>query len=73
MNTKNDILDKNYPQYNDYYFKSVLRQCVIRLLKFFGIPHTIDTMILSEYTAVVHGISRIDSLGEVKSDEKRSF
>ena len=70
MNTKNDILDKNYPQYNDYYFKSVLRQRANGLLRFVGIPYQIDTMILSEYTTVGPGISRIDFAGDVKSDEK---
>lgn len=72
MNTKDDILDKNYLQYNDYYFKSVLRQRANGLLKFVGIPYRIDTMILSEYTTVGPGISRIDFAGDVKSDEKRS-
>ena len=70
MDTKNDILDKNYPQYNDYYFKSVLRQRANGLLRFVGIPYQIDTMILSEYTTVGPGISRIDFAGDVKSDEK---
>ena len=70
MNTKNNILDKNYPQYNDYYFKSVLRQRANGLLKFIGIPYQIDTMILSEYTTVGPGISRIDFAGDVKGDEK---
>lgn len=71
MDTKNDILDKNYPQYNDYYFKSVLRQRANGLLRFVGIPYQIDTMILSEYTTVGPGISRIDFAGDVKSDEKK--
>ena len=71
MNTKNNIPDKNYPQYNDYYFKSVLRQRANGLLKFIGIPYQIDTMILSEYTTVGPGISRIDFAGDVKSDEKK--
>jgi len=70
MNAKNDILDKNYPQYNDYYFKSVLRQRANGLLKFLKIPYQIDAMILSEYTTVGPGISRIDFAGDVKGDEK---
>ena len=70
MNAKNDILDKDYPQYNDYYFKSVLRQRANGLLKFVGIPYQIETMILSEYTTAGPGISRIDFAGDVKGDEK---
>lgn len=70
MNSNNEILDKKYPQYHDYYFKSVLKSRANGLLKFIGIPYMIETIILSEYTTLTPGISRIDFAGDARKDGK---
>jgi len=41
MSSVNQISDKKYAQYNDYYFKSVLLERANGLLKFIGIPYEI--------------------------------
>ena len=71
MTLQNDILDKKYPQYNDYYFKSILRERANGLLKFIGIPYELDSFIMSEYTTAGPGISRIDFAGNVIKDGKK--
>lgn len=66
MSSVNQISDKKYAQYNDYYFKSVLLERANGLLKFIGIPYEIVSIMLSEFTNVGPGISRIDFAGDVK-------
>lgn len=70
MSSVNQISDKKYAQYNDYYFKSVLLERANGLLKFIGIPYEIVSIMLSEFTNVGQGISRIDFAGDVKKDDK---
>lgn len=70
MSSVNQISDKKYAQYNDYYFKSVLLERANGLLKFIGIPYEIVSIMLSEFTNVGPGISRIDFAGDVKKDDK---
>ena len=69
MSSVNQISDKKYAQYNDYYFKSVLLERANGLLKFIGIPYEIVSIMLSEFTNVSPGISRIDFAGDVKKDD----
>lgn len=69
MSSVNQISDKKYAQYNDYYFKSVLLERANGLLKFIGIPYEIVSIMLSEFTNVGPGISRIDFAGDVKKDD----
>ncbi|MDO5815219.1 MAG: hypothetical protein Q4Q18_06240 [Methanobrevibacter sp.] len=68
MNSKNEFLDKTYKQYNDYNFKSILRQRANGLLKFIGIPYEIENVLSSEYTNLGPSISRLDFVGEVIKD-----
>lgn len=68
MNAEKGLLDKNYPQYNDYNFKSILHQRANGLLKFIGIPYEILSVTLSEYMNLGPGISRIDFAGDVYKD-----
>lgn len=70
MESKKDFLNKNYPQYNDYDFKSILLRRANGLLKFIGIPYDITSLMLSEYTSLSPGISRIDFAGEAVKDNK---
>lgn len=50
----------DYAHYNDYNFRSILHRRADGLLKFMGIPYRIENIILSEYTTLEPGISRID-------------
>ena len=68
MNSKTEFLDKTYKQYNDYNFKSILRQRANGLLKFIGIPYEIENVLSSEYTNLGPSISRQDFVGEVIND-----
>ena len=71
MILKKDFKDKKYVHYNDYNFKGILESRANGLLKFIGIPYTMQTRIMSEYTNIDPGISRIDFAGEAIKDGKR--
>ncbi len=70
MSSNNKISDKNYPHYNDYCFKSILVERANGVLKFLGILYIIFSIILSEYTNVDPGISRIDFAVDAINGEK---
>ncbi|WP_407392337.1 hypothetical protein [Methanobrevibacter sp.] len=70
MNSEKEFSDMNYSHYNDFYFKSVLHKRANGLLKFIGIPYKIERIILSEYTTLEPGISRIDFAGDARKDGK---
>ena len=68
MVLKKDFLDEKYGHYHDWNFKRILEDRANGLLKFIGIPYRMHTRILSEYTNIDPGISRIDFAGEAEKD-----
>ena len=70
MNGEIEISDKQYGQYNDYTFKSILLQRANGLLKFVGIPYKINRALISEVTNLGPSISRLDFVGEAERDGK---
>ena len=69
MSFKEGIIDKKYPQYNDYNFKSILRKRANGLLKFIGIDYKIRRMISSELTSIGPNIHRLDFAGEADLED----
>ena len=61
---------KQYAQYNDYAFKSILLERANGLLKFVGIPYRINRTLISEITNLGPSISRLDFVGEANHDGK---
>ena len=57
-------------RYNDYYFKSVLRKRANGILKFIGLPYTIQIVYVSEYMGIGPSVSRVDFAGDAKKDKK---
>ena len=70
MAKENDIHDYNYPQYNDYAFRSILQKRANGLLKFVKIPYKLNRMLISEVTNFGPSISRMDFVGEADGDGK---
>ena len=70
MAKENDIHDYNYPQYNDYAFRSILQKRANGLLKFVKIPYNLNRMLISEVTNFGPSISRMDFVGEADGDGK---
>ncbi len=70
MTNEIEILDKQYAQYNDYAFKSILLERANGLLKFVGIPYRINRTLISEITNLGPSISRLDFVGEANHDGK---
>jgi predicted transposase/invertase (TIGR01784 family) len=70
MAKENDIHDYNYPQYNDYAFRSILQKRANGLLKFVKIPYRLNRMLISEVTNFGPSISRMDFVGEADGDGK---
>jgi predicted transposase/invertase (TIGR01784 family) len=70
MNSQNDFLDKSYGHYNDFNFKSILMKRANGLVKFMGIPYVIISIILSEFTMLGPGISRIDFAADARNGDK---
>ena len=70
MAKENDIHDYNYPQYNDYAFRSILQKRANGLLKFVKIPYGLNRMLISEVTNFGPSISRMDFVGEADGDGK---
>ncbi len=59
-----------YPHYHDYNFKSVLQERANGLLKFIGIQYRLLSVMMSEFTTIGPGISRIDFAGGVQKKDK---
>ncbi|WP_305556140.1 hypothetical protein [Methanobrevibacter sp. V74] len=72
MNSKIDISNKTYGQFNDYIFKAILHSRANGLLKFMNIPYTIKKVLLSEYISLGPSISRLDFVCEAEKDGKRT-
>lgn len=72
MNSKIDISNKTYGQFNDYIFKAILHSRANGLLKFMNIPYTIKKVLLSEYISLEPSISRLDFVCEAEKDGKRT-
>jgi len=70
MNREIEILDRQYAQYNDYAFKSILLERANGLLKFVNIPYRINRTLISEVTNLGPSISRMDFVGEAEKDGK---
>lgn len=70
MKFKNEISDMEYPHYHDYNFKSVLQERANGLLKFLGIPYLLLSVMMSEFTTIGPGISRIDFAGGAQKKDK---
>ena len=70
MTNEIEILDKQYAQYNDYAFKSILLERANGLLKFVGIPYRINRTLISEITNLGPSISRLDFVGEANHNGK---
>lgn len=70
MKFKNEISEMVYPHYHDYNFKSVLQERANGLLKFIGIQYRLLSVMMSEFTTIGPGISRIDFAGGVQKKDK---
>ena len=70
MKLKNQSSGMEYPHYHDYNFKSILQERANGLLRFIGIPYRLLSVMLSEFTTIGPGISRIDFAGEALKDDK---
>ncbi|WP_295603191.1 hypothetical protein [uncultured Methanobrevibacter sp.] len=70
MKFKNEISEMVYPHYYDYNFKSVLQERANGLLKFIGIQYRLLSVMMSEFTTIGPGISRIDFAGGVQKKDK---
>ena len=70
MKFKNEISEMVYPHYQDYNFKSVLQERANGLLKFIGIQYRLLSVMMSEFTTIGPGISRIDFAGGVQKKDK---
>lgn len=70
MKLKNQSSGMEYPHYHDYNFKSILQERANGLLRFIGIPYILLSVMLSEFTTIGPGISRIDFAGEALKDDK---
>lgn len=67
MNGEIEISDKQYAQYNDYAFKSILLERANGLLEFVKIPYKIKKTLISEVTNLGPSISRLDFVGEAEN------
>lgn len=70
MKFKNEISEMVYPHYHDYNFKSVLQERANGLLKFIGIQYRLLSVMMSEFTTIGPGISRIDFAGGAQKKDK---
>ena len=70
MALKKEFLMEDYPQIHDYEFKSILQQRADSLIEFLNIPYNILNIILSEYTTLGQGISRIDFAADAQKEDK---
>jgi len=70
MKFKNEISEMVYPHYHDYNFKSVLQERANGLLKFIGIQYRLLSVMMSEFTIIGPGISRIDFAGGAQKNDK---
>ena len=70
MGSEIEVLDKQYAQYNDYTFKSILLERANGLLEFAKIPYKINKTLISEVTNLGPSISRLDFVGEAERDGK---
>ena len=70
MKFKNEISEMVYPHYHDYNFKSVLQERANGLLKFIGISYILLSVMMSEFTTIGPGISRIDFAGGAQMKDK---
>ena len=70
MKFKNEISEMVYSHYHDYNFKSVLQERANGLLKFIGISYILLSVMMSEFTTIGPGISRIDFAGGVQKKDK---
>ena len=70
MKSKNQSSEILYPHYHDYNFKGILQERANGLLRFIGIPYLLLSVMMSEFTTIPPGISRIDFAGEALKNQK---